>query len=105
MFLSVLTQGYFHYTAWAWGDPHITTLDGLEFTFNGWGEYILMEINTPDAYFLLQGRTHPVNDSKATKYTGFAVGSLPNNSIEVHSLSALDRFWLISTSGHIAHTI
>ena len=26
-------------TAWFWGDPHITTLDGDVFTFNGWGEY------------------------------------------------------------------
>lgn len=36
------------------GDPHITTLDGLQYTFNGKGEFTLSE--TDDGYFMLQGR-------------------------------------------------
>ena len=37
-----------------YGDPHIVTLDGFKYTFNGYGEYIL--IGTPDDGFTLQGR-------------------------------------------------
>ena len=29
--------------AWLWGDPHIVTLDGLFYTFNGIGEYIFLD--------------------------------------------------------------
>ena len=35
------------------GDPHILTLDGLLYTFNGFGEYILIDTEN----FILQGRT------------------------------------------------
>ena len=37
-----------------YGDPHIVTLDGLKYTFNGKGEYIL--IKTEGDVFTLQGR-------------------------------------------------
>ena len=36
------------------GDPHIVTLDGLKYTFNGKGEFTLIE--TVDDSFTLQGR-------------------------------------------------
>lgn len=36
------------------GDPHIVTLDGYQYTFNGKGEFILVE--TLDGSFVLQGR-------------------------------------------------
>ncbi|CAL1540486.1 unnamed protein product, partial [Lymnaea stagnalis] len=39
----------------AFGDPHIITLDGLKYAMNGWGEYILMNVETRN--FTLQGRT------------------------------------------------
>ena len=42
-----------------------------------------MEVTTPEAHFLLQGRTLPVADSKATQFIGFAFGSSPNNTVEV----------------------
>ncbi|CAH1789109.1 unnamed protein product, partial [Owenia fusiformis] len=38
---------------WFWGDPHVRTLDGKQYTFNGLGEYWL--IRTTD--FNLHGRT------------------------------------------------
>ena len=44
-------------TAWFWGDPHIKTLDGKEYTYNGWGEYTLVNMTTNDFRFTLQGRT------------------------------------------------
>ena len=41
-------------SAFARGDPHMVTLDGYKYTFNGRGEYVLLE--TADNSFVLQGR-------------------------------------------------
>ena len=37
------------------GDPHISTLDGKEYTFNGLGEYVLLQ--TDMNMFTMLGRT------------------------------------------------
>ena len=29
--------------AWTFGDPHITTLDNANFTFNGLGDFLLVQ--------------------------------------------------------------
>ena len=42
------------YTACVYGDPHIVTLDGHKYTFNGKGEFILIETEYEE--FVLQGR-------------------------------------------------
>ena len=66
--------------AWGLGDPHITTIDGRTYTFNGWGEYILLELIPEEGnttQFVLQGRTSPVNEStsnSATQFSAFAFG-------------------------------
>jgi hypothetical protein len=36
------------------GDPHIKTVDGKEYTFNGWGEYCLSKLNFNGTAFDLQ---------------------------------------------------
>ncbi|RDD36431.1 Deleted in malignant brain tumors 1 protein, partial [Trichoplax sp. H2] len=41
--------------AWFWGDPHVRTFDGKLYTFNGLGEYVLLQ--TINKNFQLQGRT------------------------------------------------
>ncbi|XP_067950366.1 uncharacterized protein [Watersipora subatra] len=57
------------------GDPHITTLDDLTYTFNGHGEFFMVR-STDNTDFLLQGRTARVNSTgQATVFTGF-VGML-----------------------------
>ena len=61
------------------GDPHFTTLDGKEFTFNGWGEYTLARIDLGNGIeFHAQGRTHPVEEGSsslnATQFVAFAFG-------------------------------
>ena len=62
---------------WWWGDPHITTLDGLGYTFNGLGEYVLLDVNNSMA--VIQGRTKQVIDKNttqpqdATVFEGFAL--------------------------------
>ena len=42
------------YSACIYGDPHVITLDGLKYTFNGKGEFTLIE--TVNEIFTLQGR-------------------------------------------------
>ena len=59
------------------GDPHVTTLDLTTYTFNGWGEYILVDISDDDTPFQLQCRTDRAifkdgTISDATIYSGFA---------------------------------
>ncbi|XP_063960999.1 uncharacterized protein LOC129268585 isoform X3 [Lytechinus pictus] len=61
---------------WFWGDPHINTLDGRKYTFNGLGEYITLSYNQGDP-FVLQSRTGKAfNNSEpvehGTVFIGFA---------------------------------
>ncbi|XP_031551446.1 mucin-like protein isoform X2 [Actinia tenebrosa] len=41
--------------SWMWGDPHFVTLDGKNYTFNGLGEYVMLDAK--DGFFELQART------------------------------------------------
>ena len=40
---------------WLWGDPHIVTLDTGNYTFNGLGEFTMVDVK--DGMFQLQART------------------------------------------------
>ncbi|XP_071951342.1 sushi domain-containing protein 2-like [Antedon mediterranea] len=66
------------------GDPHILTLDGLAYTFNGHGEYVL--IDALGGLFEMQGRTEPIKNGttpiKATRFT--AIAAKFNNDTMVH---------------------
>ena len=53
------------------GDPHITTLDGFTYTFNGIGEYVLVRSMDDDIEF--QGRTEEVENSNATVFSAIAI--------------------------------
>nr|XP_006813857.1 PREDICTED: mucin-4-like [Saccoglossus kowalevskii] len=63
---------------WGWmiGDPHFTTLDGVSYTFNGFGEYTLATVD--NGFFRLQGRTAKALDEDgnpvdhATVFIAFA---------------------------------
>ena len=50
--------------AFARGDPHLVTLDGFKYTFNGHGEYTLIE--TTDNSFTLQGRMTQASGANET---------------------------------------
>ena len=69
------------------GDPHIVTLDGYQYTFNGKGEFILVE--TLDEAFILQGRmTEPpefFNGSSAggTSFTALAMKQNGNPTVQL----------------------
>ena len=71
------------HTAFCSGDPHLTNLDGTKFTFNGWGEYILLELETDNTTFWVQARMHPLVDSNATELGGFAFAMSRDTPVEV----------------------
>ena len=54
-----------------WGDPHLVTIDGRRFIFNGLGEYLLITTNTSD--FEFQGRTTLAANSNATIFSAFVL--------------------------------
>nr|KAG5701543.1 hypothetical protein BaRGS_024793 [Batillaria attramentaria] len=69
--------------SWMFGDPHIETLDGAQYTFNGWGEYTMVSLTTPEVNFTLQGRTGLAETgngtlTNATVFTAF--GAEENNA-------------------------
>ena len=51
----MLTSYPIFYPGWLWGDPHFKTLDGQNYTFNGLGEYVM--VDAKDGFFQLQSRT------------------------------------------------
>uniref|UniRef100_A0A8B9QJX5 Mucin-4 n=1 Tax=Apteryx owenii TaxID=8824 RepID=A0A8B9QJX5_APTOW len=56
----------------AFGDPHITTLDGLTYTFNGLGDFVLLLASDARTSFILQGRTAQTGTAQATNFVAFA---------------------------------
>ncbi|XP_017721880.1 PREDICTED: mucin-4-like, partial [Rhinopithecus bieti] len=54
------------------GDPHITTLDGVNYTFNGLGDFLLVRAQDRNSSFLLQGRTAQTGSAQATNFIAFA---------------------------------
>ncbi|XP_060570647.1 fibrillin-2-like isoform X2 [Ruditapes philippinarum] len=71
-----------------WGDPHFATLDGLNFTFNGIGEFVLLHVSTENITFDLQARTDRTlkkdgNLTDATAFTAFAARDNTNASVHV----------------------
>ena len=71
---------------WFYGDPHIHTLDGFDYTFNGLGEYTLIE--TTHGNFTLQGRTAKARDANgtetdATVFSAFAARDVDSDTVHV----------------------
>ncbi|XP_073233536.1 mucin-like protein [Porites lutea] len=68
---------------WAWGDPHFVTLDGANYTFNGLGEYVM--IDAQNGTFQLQARTGLAqgNSTAATIFTALAAKESNTASVEV----------------------
>lgn len=66
------------------------TLDGKEYTFNGYGEYHILLVAGPD--FKLQGRMQPlINDdgssARATIYKAFAMKENGSDAVQVTYLN------------------
>ena len=74
------------YKATGFGDPHMITLDGMKYTFNGYGEYYILQVTGPD--FKLQGRMQPLinedgSNTRATIYKAFAVKENGSDVVQV----------------------
>ncbi|CAH1226389.1 MUC4 [Branchiostoma lanceolatum] len=85
--------------AWirAWGDPHITTLDGTQYTFNGMGEYVLLEIDGGEYQF--QARTSPVQDSLgATVFSALVIQQRNHSAIQLELVGTSDMQLYINRS-------
>ncbi|KAM4043760.1 uncharacterized protein ACNLHF_014032 [Anomaloglossus baeobatrachus] len=79
---------------WMFGDPHIMTLDGLNYTFNGLGDFILLNASDTDISLVLQGRTVQTEAANATNFQAFAVQYTSRNaSVKVE--------WYLRTSNSI----
>ncbi|XP_052803014.1 uncharacterized protein LOC128233395 isoform X2 [Mya arenaria] len=63
--------------SWApsWGDPHIKTIDGAEYTFNGLGDFTLLKTESGDKSCEIQARTEyaRAGNTDATIFTGVAM--------------------------------
>ncbi|XP_019629037.1 PREDICTED: LOW QUALITY PROTEIN: mucin-like protein [Branchiostoma belcheri] len=67
---------------WFWGDPHIITLDGKGYTFNGLGEYLLFHVDDGNYTAQVQARTNKAPGSdKATVFTAVVVSE--NNGLGI----------------------
>ncbi|KAI1235901.1 Mucin-4, partial [Lamprotornis superbus] len=77
-------EGYVPPTpAGAFGDPHITTLDGLTYTFNGLGDFVLLLASDAQTSFVLQGRTARTGMAQATNFVAFAAQYISNTTTTV----------------------
>ncbi|XP_032924312.1 mucin-4 [Catharus ustulatus] len=77
-------EGYVPPTpAGAFGDPHITTLDGLTYTFNGLGDFVLLQASDAQTSFVLHGRTAQTGMAQATNFVAFAAQYISNTTTTV----------------------
>ncbi|XP_072455695.1 sushi domain-containing protein 2 [Notamacropus eugenii] len=67
----------------AFGDPHFLTFDGVHFTFNGRGEYVLVQSDLTK--LMVQGRTQPPLMSSGTQVlaTGISAVVVKENTSDV----------------------
>ncbi|VDI67896.1 Hypothetical predicted protein [Mytilus galloprovincialis] len=80
------------------GDPHVDTLDGLQYTFNGWGEYTMMKIENENVTFEFQARTDLATSKNGTElkkinatiFSGFAAKEDGNVMMQVELASDLE---------------
>ena len=78
------------YIAFAFGDPHIVTLDGHQYTFNGKGEYTYLE--TIDGSFVSQCRLEQAVDASGllTQATVFTAIVAKTNTSDVVQMEVVN---------------
>ena len=85
--LLILTRTVILFLVWFFGDPHIKTLDDKDYTFNGIGEYTMVDAN--NGSFTLQARTvlAPGNLSIATVFSAGAAKEYNTSKVEVRAIN------------------
>ena len=68
-------------SAWIFGDPHLVTLDGFKYTFNGKGEFTL--VGTQNNLLTVQGRMQQFGSRSATVLTAIAAKELYSDTVMV----------------------
>ncbi|XP_031574157.1 mucin-like protein isoform X2 [Actinia tenebrosa] len=69
--------------SWMWGDPHFVTLDGKNYTFNGLGEYVMLDAK--NGFFQLQARTRLAKgDGTATVFCAAVVKERNTSKVQVN---------------------
>ncbi|KAI0233186.1 Mucin-like protein [Lamellibrachia satsuma] len=81
------------FLGWSYGDPHFHTLDAFQYTFNGLGEYTLVE--TTHGNFTLQGRTAKARDANGTEkdatiFSTFAAKDVDTDTVHVEMSTTRD---------------
>ena len=77
----ITIEVYIHiHLAWTIGDPHIITLDQYKYTFNGKGEFILIE--TDDESFTLQGRMMETQNGTASVFTAVIAKANESSAVQ-----------------------
>ncbi|XP_078482039.1 mucin-like protein [Ciona intestinalis] len=90
-------------TSFGFGDPHFTTLDNEQYTFNGHGEYILV---VQPGQFMMQGRAEPAlnvngTEIKATFFTAIAAKNLATGDTVRFHPNAAGNDTVININGNI----
>ncbi|XP_048727710.2 uncharacterized protein LOC125645867 [Ostrea edulis] len=85
--------------SWLFGDPHINTLDGNQYTFNGYDEYVLLRINTEEKQFELQARTDLAEGANgtvinATIFSAFAARDDTGSFVQVELSRNKDKMYI-----------
>lgn len=74
---------FFFIPGWLWGDPHFVTLDGQNYTFNGLGEYVMVDAR--DGFFQLQARTRLAKGGgTATVFSAAVAKERESSSVQVN---------------------
>ncbi|XP_064595157.1 mucin-like protein isoform X2 [Liolophura sinensis] len=71
----------------SWGDPHVTTFHGTEYTFNGLGEFVLWKTDSLEIQ-CRTARAQGSSDVNATEYVAFAMKADDSSNIEVRYKNA-----------------
>ena len=79
------------FTAWLGGDPHIRTLDGHTYTFNGIGDYLLLGVKNSSEFLIhsrmSKAKVNPnstITASRATVFSAFALRTDQGAVVELY---------------------
>lgn len=91
-------MNFSYYAATIFGDPHIYTFDGLAYTFNGKGEYVLVKSRTDRQRLDVQARFEQLtndeygNEVRGTILTAIAAKDNQSATVEIR-LRPRDAQW------------